>query len=305
MGNTLGKPKYLRTELYKPEEILEMIEKSEHIGKTWAWQTQALIALSAIWGKRIIENVRLRRTDVEILRCKIRVRFQVAKKKRKTWDGDLGQVHFKEISLQHPLSKILVRYIKNFDHTVKDWDLDVFTENLKCVKCGSEWKYGIKVAVFFKPKLDTLREVNKRIETENLKCPQCGVQFEKIKVNPYLFPNFKTKEKTLTVKGHVSQQHINPDGSILKSKAEKIYSYKREAGHISPQRALYYLKKITGKENYWHLFRSTLATSYASRNASEYKIMSFFDWDDPKVASGYVRKAGVQNKEMEKRKWIT
>jgi hypothetical protein len=298
----LGKPKYNRTELYSPEEILAIVDKA---GLMKLWMIQTLVALSAIFGKRIIENLRLRRRDIEISRSIVKVRFQVAKKKRKTWDEVYGQIHYKTITLKHPLAPIIVRYVRNFDRVFANWDLEPINNNWHCLSCGKVTLFGKQQVAIFTPNYNaTIREVNEYIKNEHPKCKICGHLFELIKFNPWLFPDEKKQDKLYTVKGHIIRTQINPDGSSIERRLEKIYSYKREGGHITPDSALYYLKKIQ-PDAYYHLFRATLATAYANRGATEYKLMAHFDWDDPKVAANYVKRAGVTTKEMSSRKWIT
>lgn len=61
-----------------------------------------------------------------------------------------------------------------------------------------------------------------------------------------------------------------------------------QTGHITRQSARYWLKDLD--PDIWpHLFRHSLATMMAEAGATAFELKAFFDWDDIRTATKYVR----------------
>jgi integrase len=78
--------------------------------------------------------------------------------------------------------------------------------------------------------------------------------------------------------------------------------YPREGGHITPELAYYYLKRLA-PNTWWHLFRESLATEMAERGATEEKLMHWFDWDRVDTAHQYVKRGTKLTEELSERTW--
>jgi hypothetical protein len=287
-------PKYTRTELYSEEEVRAMLETALQMK---LYNVAVLVSLSAIFGKRLIEQLRLRRNDILTDRHNLIVTFCVAKKKRKKWDTPYGVRYTKKITLKHPLVKYILMYLEAFDKLHENWDSAPIGKNWVCT-CGAIQAYGRREILQFTSLLETpIRTVNEHIKKTHPKCWKCGKILTPIKHNPWLFEDTSNKDKVIKRTQKVLDRKTG-------EKVPKIFVYKIEGQHLSTDKARYLLKKVQ-PDAYFHLFRATKATSFANRGESEYRLMSWFDWDSSEVASRYVRKAGVSTEKLSKQTWIT
>jgi hypothetical protein len=287
-------PKYSRTDLYKPEEIQAMLETALQMK---LHNVAVLISLSAIFGKRLIENLRLKRSDIITDRHNLIVTFNVAKKKRKRWDTPYGVRYTKKITLKHPLVKYVLMYLEAFDKLHENWDNAPIGKNWVCT-CGAIQVYGRREISEFTPLLETpIKSVNQHIKTAHPKCWKCGKMLLPIKHNPWLFEDPDNKDKEIRRVQKVLDK-------MTGEKVPKLYTYQLEGLHMSTDRARYLLKKVQ-PDAYFHLFRVGKATSLANRGCTEYQLMTWLDHDDPKVSAMYVRKAGVSTEKLSRQTWIT
>jgi hypothetical protein len=287
-------PKYTRTELYSEEEVRAMLETALQMK---LYNVAVLVSLSTIFGKRLIENLRLKRNDIETDRHNLIVTFNVAKKKRKRWDTPYGVRYTKKITLKHPLVKIILMYLEAFDKLHENWDSAPIGKNWVC-SCGAIQAYGRMEISQFTSLLETpIRTVNEHIKKTHPKCWKCGKMLLLVKHNPWLFEDPENKDKEIRRVQKVLDRKTG-------EKVPKIFVYKIEGGHMSTDRARYLLKKVQ-PDACFAIFRQTKATSLANRGCTEYQLMTWLDHDDPKVSAMYVRKAGVSTEKLSKQTWIT
>ena len=100
----MPKIKTKRSDIYRKFEIAEMLNNSD----PWL---KALIALSAIFGKRISEILKLQKTDLRVDDRYLYVRFLVSKKRTRK-DAPIPKPYLKRITLKHPLVPYILDYVK-------------------------------------------------------------------------------------------------------------------------------------------------------------------------------------------------
>lgn len=222
-----------RSDIMRAEEVNKMLERAEAGSVKYGKQTfrfhpemvKCLIALLTLFGKRITENLKLKRGDFELRGWRrdkkgsgfLRVTFPVLKKKRKIRIT-------KEITLKHPLVIHILKWLGKFQYN-----------------------------------------------------------------SQYVFPGH-VRERTITVK------------QKLKT-GEKTYVYKRPAEPRMSRELAYKILKGLNDGSYPHLFRSSLATEMAEREATEDQLMAWFDWDSAMVAHGYVKRGPRLTRRFSKRTW--
>jgi hypothetical protein len=291
----LGIKKYKRSEIFSTEEVNAMLESAL---KMKLWELSLMIALASIFGKRIVEIVRLRLHDIEIKRSTIEVTFSVAKKPRKIWNTDYGLKATKSVTLKHPYAKLICKYLEILGRRETEWNKQPINNGWICKSCDAVQHYGITQISRFADKPETpISEINPYIAKEHPTCWKCGKILLKIQYNPWLFPDERQEKK----EQKIIHRKYNKDGIVV---SQKEYKYVKEAGHITTDHARYLLKKVQ-PDAFWHNFRRTKATGFATRGTTEYKLMAYFDWTDPKIAASYVQASGVNIKDMQNVKWIT
>jgi len=112
-----------------------------------------------------------------------------------------------------------------------------------------------------------IRTYTKRITLDNPYTEFIVKWWNEIKNGEYLFPRPQTKM------GHIYRQYVNE--FLKKVKVE-----------ISP-----------------HLFRHSLATRMAEREATAYEMINWFDWDQTDSALKYIRRSGQMTQRLSNRKW--
>jgi len=158
-------------------------------------QIECLLALLWLFGKRITENLRLKRKDAYVREGYLYVYFTVLKKKKVGKRGEPGWLetvrkrYLKRIILKNPYVPYVLQYVDEISDP-----------------------------------------------------------------NAYLFPSKRSKS------GHLSRNHA------------------------------YRIVKFLNPKLWLHLFRESLATTYAEQGATEEELMHWFDWDRYETAHDYVKR---------------
>lgn len=100
----MPKIKTKRSDIYRSFEVKKMLDSAD----PWL---QCLIALSAIFGKRITENLKLTKDDLRIDERYLYVRFLVCKKRTRK-DAPIPKPYLKRINLKHPLVHYITDYLQ-------------------------------------------------------------------------------------------------------------------------------------------------------------------------------------------------
>jgi len=103
----MPKIKTKRNDILRLEEIEKMLKASD------GW-LQCLIGLSWIFGKRISENLKVKKSDLWTDKEFLYVRFYVGKKKSRT-SSPILKPYLKRINLEHPAVPYILNYIKNLE----------------------------------------------------------------------------------------------------------------------------------------------------------------------------------------------
>jgi len=198
-------------------------------------QTQCLLCLLWIFGKRIQEILLLRRKDLYVEDGFLFVDFIVLKKKKRK---SVRERYTKRITLEHPYT----HYITDHMSSIND-------------------------------------------------------------PNAYIFPGGSRPRKFVS-KVNVYEYSTDEKGNVRrKLKDTKIYQYERsERGFMSSQLA-WKIIKFLNPNVYPHLFRHSLATRMAKHSFTEDQLMSWFDWDSPKIAHEYVERGPRLTEQASRRTW--
>lgn len=104
----MPKIKVKRSDILRKPEIDDMLEKAEHV--YMGERLQCIIALAWLFGKRINEILRLKKSDIWTEGGFLYVRFHVSKKKTRQADP-IPKPFLKRIRVEHPYAQYILKWI--------------------------------------------------------------------------------------------------------------------------------------------------------------------------------------------------